>query len=704
MATISYYGLPSVQSDLTPVLGGNLNSNGKSITNALNVNAAESNNNTIGTAGKTTFLGNGASLVGLQASGAILTALNAITGSGLIALKQDGTFSTRGIDVSLPLTITNPSGVGGNPAISMNAASVVNNGYMVALDYYKLSGINAGVWVLGEDGTSDFYGAGASDTARGANLLLAVGFLTENQEVIVGVGNYDVGSNQLLLPKGGKIRGQGPNKTYIKSSLNSSSLASLALASGAVASDFTFQEHNGVNVIGGASADNTFTGAVVENVYITGSHPASGTLNGISLNTPGSGELTLRRVYINSDAEGVVVGGSNYNRLRSVDTEVNVYGSSASRNHGYRIKNNGSGCGIEIFGGYTTVSGNIGAGNIAICNEGSGTTAIKVFNHSVLASGTGNTFDILGQVYVAHTANKTGINVTNTSGTLTYLDGILSVPRGGTGLSSLTANRIPYATATNTLGTNANLTFNATTLNVGNTELNNLGLYNPGTIDVGSDLTLGLYGVQAITMGDGNSLYWHMGPSGAVSLGKGSYAAPKAILELVSTGSGFIMPKMTTAQKNAITGPPEGLEVYDTTLHARNVWNGNAWIGERKAVTIAAIAPTTNVSTGDGKFYFVVPTPLSGLNIVRVHSAVVTAGTTGTTDVQIARMRGGSPVDVLSTKLTIDSTETGSDTAATPPVINASNDDLQPNDILRIDVDNISTTPPQGLIVTIEVE
>lgn len=116
----------------------------------------------------------------------------------------------------------------------------------------------------------------------------------------------------------------------------------------------------------------------------------------------------------------------------------------------------------------------------------------------------------------------------------------------------------------------------------------------------------------------------------------------------------------------------------------------------------APFSPIAEVTTGDGKVYMHVPASMNGADITSVHAMVITAGTTGTTDVQIARIRSGTPADVLSTKLTIDSTETGSDTAATAAVINTSNDDLQTNDIIRIDVDAVSTTAPLGLVVTIE--
>ncbi|MDZ4263757.1 MAG: hypothetical protein U1B30_15680 [Pseudomonadota bacterium] len=108
---------------------------------------------------------------------------------------------------------------------------------------------------------------------------------------------------------------------------------------------------------------------------------------------------------------------------------------------------------------------------------------------------------------------------------------------------------------------------------------------------------------------------------------------------------------------------------------------------------------TTALTTGDGKQYLHIPPALNGMNLVYAHAEVITAGTTGTLDIQIANVTDG--VDMLSTKLTVDSGETGSDTAATPVVINASNDDVATNDLLRVDIDAIPTTAPQGLIVTL---
>jgi hypothetical protein len=49
-------------------------------------------------------------------------------------------------------------------------------------------------------------------------------------------------------------------------------------------------------------------------------------------------------------------------------------------------------------------------------------------------------------------------------------------------------------------------------------------------------------------------------------------------LTIESTTQGFLCPRMTTTQKNAIATPAAGLMVYDTTLNLISVYNGTTWI------------------------------------------------------------------------------------------------------------------------------
>ena len=75
------------------------------------------------------------------------------------------------------------------------------------------------------------------------------------------------------------------------------------------------------------------------------------------------------------------------------------------------------------------------------------------------------------------------------------------------------------------------------------------------------------------------------------------------------------------------------------------------------------------------------------------------SGGTGTLTIQLHNITDG--VDVFSTKLTVDSGETSSLTAAAPVVINTSNDDLATGDRFRIDVD-VSGTNSYNVTVNVE--
>lgn len=56
-----------------------------------------------------------------------------------------------------------------------------------------------------------------------------------------------------------------------------------------------------------------------------------------------------------------------------------------------------------------------------------------------------------------------------------------------------------------------------------------------------------------------------------------------AMLDVGSTSTGMLIPRMTTAQRNAIASPAEGLSVYDTDTKSYWYYSGTAW-GELSAV------------------------------------------------------------------------------------------------------------------------
>lgn len=74
-----------------------------------------------------------------------------------------------------------------------------------------------------------------------------------------------------------------------------------------------------------------------------------------------------------------------------------------------------------------------------------------------------------------------------------------------------------------------------------------------------------------------------------------------AALQVNSTTQGFLPPSMTTTQRNAISSPAEGLQVYDLTLHRKTWYNGSSWQVENITIT-GIVAPTSTPAVIGDKF------------------------------------------------------------------------------------------------------
>lgn len=98
----------------------------------------------------------------------------------------------------------------------------------------------------------------------------------------------------------------------------------------------------------------------------------------------------------------------------------------------------------------------------------------------------------------------------------------------------------------------------------------------------------------------------------------------------------------------------------------------------KAVVAIGVFDDSSTVTTGDGKRYFIAPQELNGYNLVAAHATNSTASSSGNPTIQVHNLRHAQ--DVLSAPITIDSGEYSSYTAATPPAINATYDDVATGD------------------------
>lgn len=121
-----------------------------------------------------------------------------------------------------------------------------------------------------------------------------------------------------------------------------------------------------------------------------------------------------------------------------------------------------------------------------------------------------------------------------------------------------------------------------------------------------------------------------------------------------------------------------------------------------RCVQVVVVDPATQVGTGNGKAYFVVPDELTNMNLVRIAATLIgSAGTGGSCGVAITNTgsRGTASIAMLSTNMQIEGSELSTRTSATPGTIDTSADGILTGDLVRIDVPNVHSTAGTGLIV-----
>ena len=70
-----------------------------------------------------------------------------------------------------------------------------------------------------------------------------------------------------------------------------------------------------------------------------------------------------------------------------------------------------------------------------------------------------------------------------------------------------------------------------------------------------------------------------------------------AILQADSTTKGFLQPRMTSTERNAIATPATGLSIYNTTTNTQDYYNGTAWVQIQTAGSGLTGSGTTNYIT-----------------------------------------------------------------------------------------------------------
>ena len=165
---------------------------------------------------------------------------------------------------------------------------------------------------------------------------------------------------------------------------------------------------------------------------------------------------------------------------------------------------------------------------------------------------------------------------------------------------------------------------------------------------IGSTGSTGFLAAGTVT---GNTTYWDgaqwvlnsnniYNAGGSVGINAGTSPAASAQLDITSTTKGFLPPRMTTAQMNAIVSPAPGLMVYNTDCNVYDYWNGSSWIpfpgnSNAPATPGSVTGSTTPCQNATGVSYSVSSVPGATSYSWTVPSGATVASGQGTTSITV---------------------------------------------------------------------
>lgn len=276
--------------------------------------------------------------------------------------------------------------------------------------------------------------------------------------------------------------------------------------------------------------------------------------------------------------------GQTFNQIVADHTSTSLGYKANALGTGYNI----TAVGVAALQANTTASNNCAFGNTSLlaCTTGSYNSAYGYGSGQALTSGTQNT--IVGK-QALNTATIASLN------TAVGVHALYSLPAGQNANGNTAigyyamfgcASLATYNTALGYYAGNADISGNYNTF-IGD-EAGSSNATSPAQVtSVSSSVAIGRLAAttrsRQVALGSPDAtngiIETQLQGQVRVSYQDAALTAPNAaaILQVDDTTRGFLPPRMTTSQKNAIASPPEGLVVYDTTLHKLCVRTASAW-------------------------------------------------------------------------------------------------------------------------------
>jgi hypothetical protein len=285
-------------------------------------------------------------------------------------------------------------------------------------------------------------------------------------------------------------------------------------------------------------------------------------ITSISINNGNGGSNSSSRILFDSAACQIISAGSGYTTYKTINAFDYAFYKGGNGDIVFQHDQNAGKIRFTAGGASTTQMTLTAAGRLLL-----GTTNESTFLLDVNGTARASQLTLTGSASIALLiGSEQAIRVNSNSGTL-YIDAGLNL--AGTINMRATSVSVSSALSSGSLSTN----------NV------NTGTAAGGTgLQIASQYVLNLKSTGDVLRFNDNTTYTNVGMYGNGYQISNSTAPitmtfnSSALLELNSATKGFLPPRLTTTQKNAIGTPAAGLQVYDTTLNQMSYYNGTTWI------------------------------------------------------------------------------------------------------------------------------
>jgi uncharacterized protein (TIGR02145 family) len=340
--------------------------------------------------------------------------------------------------------------------------------------------------------------------------------------------------------------------------------------------------------INSSGAQNTAIGAIAMKSNLTGSFNSASGYSALQSNTTGNfntaaGNQALSLNETGSYNTAIGSGALYFNKGRSRSTAIGYLAMGNAFNGADAVDSYNTAVGYEALRGHAIPGYNSGQYNTAM-----GDMALRSNREGSYNTATGQGALYNNTFGNSNTANGNNSLHQNTTGSYNFAGGHEALNKSTGGNANVA---IGYRAGREiTTGSN-NILLGYYAGNNITTGHNNIVIGN----EIGAPLP---GGNSQIVIGASDLLY---GDLINKRIGIGT-AAPKsaAILDLESTNKGFLPPRMTTQQRNAISTPVEGLTIYNTDISSLEWFTGEGWF------TAAKNVQTGKVTDVDGNTYVTV--------------------------------------------------------------------------------------------------